>query len=324
MFKWLKFLALSFPFLLSACAGQAVPSPNSGEPGRGNTKGMVVSGSPSTPIRVELRMPYAPRMNQEVSVEMLVTSVEAVKDVNATIQVPEGVEIVSAQAQQTFNLNAGESRTLSTTIRFPTEGQFEVSGQALSDVGGGSIWGDLATIYLTVGQDKSSFGFAVNAEGQAVSAGGEGASETGPGFETPPDCTQPPEGQPGCMPPPTTVTTISGCPPPASEPATPISVAFSLPENTQMNRVVSGTLVVCALQDAPGTRVMLELPQGVQLAQGDSTWTVDLVASQPVPYTVELHFAAAGQYQIMATALYSLAEGTVWGDSVSAVITVTP
>ncbi|MGE5250346.1 MAG: hypothetical protein ACM3QS_09060 [Bacteroidota bacterium] len=284
----------------------------------------MASGSPSTPIHVELSMPFAPKVNEEVKVDLKISTTEAARNINAGIVVPEGAEVVSGQAKEVFDLNAGQSASISATVRFSRPGEYAVNGQALSDQGGGTVWGDLATIYLTIGDQSSSFGQTTNPGGAAGSAGGGGAGGGIGEIPTQTDCLNPPAGQPGCLPPPTELPKVSECPPPHSEPATPLSVALDVPQTARVNEAVTGTVTVCSTQDARQTQVTIELPQGVKLAQGDPGWIADLTANKPVTYTLLFSFASAGDYQLTAAALYKLAEGTVWGDSTTAPIRVAP
>jgi len=313
MFKLrnLNYCLLALLLLATACSGVGKPAPTQ--------ESITVPGSPSTPVRVQMSMPFAPTVNQDVQVDLQVSSAEAVKGVQASFELPEGVELVSSQAQEQIDLDAGETFSFSAVIRFTRPGQYAINGRALSEeIAPGTRWGDLATINITVGETSSSFGFETTAGEQAESGGGSGG-EGGGGYS---DCTNPAENQPGCVPPPPVPIPAIECPPPSSEPATPISLALTAPDTAKANEIIPVTVVVCSIQDAPQTQVRLELPAGVELLQGALTWPADLLANQPLSFTLSIRFTASGEYSLSATALYSFAEGTVWGDSSSVVVRV--
>lgn len=308
----LKYCLLVLLLLTTACSGGGTPAPSQ--------EGITVSGSPSTPIRVHMSMPFAPTVNQDIQVDLQVSSAEAVKDVQVSFELPEGVELVSSQAQEPIDLDAGETFNFSAVIRFTSPGQYAINGLALSDeIAPGTRWGDLATIYITVGETSSSFGNETTAGEQGGSGGGSGGGEGGNGYS---DCTNPAENQPGCVPPPPVHVPAIECPPPSSEPATPISLALTAPVTAKADEIIAVTVIVCSIKDAPQTQVTLELPAGVELLQGAVAWQADLLANQPLSFTLSIRFTASGEYSLSATALYSFAEGTVWGDSRSVVVKV--
>lgn len=308
----LNYCLLALLLLTTACSGGGTPAPTQ--------EGITVSGSPSTPIRVQMSMPFAPTVNQDVQVDLQVSSAEAVKGVEVSFELPEGVELVSSQAQEQIDLDAGGIFSLSVVIRFTRPGQYAINGQALSEeIAPGTRWGDLATIYITVGETSSSFGGETTAGEQGGSGGGSGGGEGGSGYS---DCANPAADQPGCVPPPPVPVPAIECPPPSSEPATPISLALTAPDTARADEIIAVTVVVCSIQDAPQTQVTLELPAGVELLQGALAWQADLLANQPLSFTLSIRFTASGEYSLSATALYSFAEGTVWGDSSLVVVRV--
>ena len=293
MSGWIKTAALSLLLVLSACTSP--PSIAGSRAGGGGTGGAITaSGAGATPLRVELSIPFTPQVGQEVEVHLKVTSGEAVKDVEAGLILPQGAEVVGGQTKEVFDLSAGQSAGLSAVIRFAGPGQYSVSGQAQSDLGGGTVWSDMATLQLTVGEQA--------------------------GAVLPPqaDCSQNPA---SCLPPPTEPAGLTECPPPHTDPAASMRVALNIPAAARVNEVITGTLVVCSTQEARQVQVRVELPQGVKLAQGDAAWLTDLPANQPVAYTLLFSFASAGEFQVGAAALSSAAGGS---DSTFTPVSVAP
>ncbi len=137
--------------LLSACgsptSGTLLPSatatPSTAQPLR-------AVGDASTPIHVELSLSKTPQVGDEVEARLTVSAVRASPNTTATIILPEGVTLVSGQANWRGDLDPNQPVSLNATLRFNTPGDMQIVGHSLRPSDNGDVWGDLAVIYLKV------------------------------------------------------------------------------------------------------------------------------------------------------------------------------
>jgi hypothetical protein len=304
--------------LLSSCAqspGGEQEQPSDIE----QQEGITVAGSPSTPVSVELSMPFAPALGQEVTVSFKVSSIEDAPKTVARLILPSEVKVLSGKNEWNLDIPAGSSETVEAVISFDKAGQFSIEGSALYDLGGGTVWGDAAVIFLTIGEKDSNFDWDLSPGEEGVSAGEEtGEDQAGMGttsecLSDTDDCAVPqPQG------------IESECPLPNSEPATPISVALELDMDIALDTPVEVTFTVCSVMDAPLTKASLLLPEEAMVIteNKNATWELDLKANSPVILTSTIQFTQNGEFMVSGNALYDFGDGTVWGDQMDVLVSV--
>ncbi len=108
------------------------------------------SGSPSTPISVELEMSRWPALGDEVEVRLTVQSIEPATNIDATIIAPEGVEVTAGALAMKGDVGPNQPLVLTATLRFTTAADITIIGRALHTLANGDIWGDQAVLYLTI------------------------------------------------------------------------------------------------------------------------------------------------------------------------------
>jgi hypothetical protein len=129
--------------------------------------------APSGPIIIEISIPYAPALNQPVSVTGTVSSIYDIKDLTITISTrrlviaPHGMDIeqpfiAGDDTTQTFNLKANQPVSFSSQIVFKETGFWSIDARAsgyapIYD----KYWGDDASLSLTVNTDNGVMGWSL-------------------------------------------------------------------------------------------------------------------------------------------------------------------
>jgi hypothetical protein len=108
------------------------------------------SGSPSTPISVELWLSSWPALGDEVEARLTVHSIKPAPGTTATILVPAGVEVIAGPLESKGDLAPNQPLVLTAKLRFTTAGEVTVTGRALHTLANGDVWGDQAVVYLTI------------------------------------------------------------------------------------------------------------------------------------------------------------------------------
>ena len=124
--------------------------------------------APSTPITVKLILSKAPRLNEPAELTFIISSIENAAATKAAITLPEGTVLVSGNLTWSGDLAANKPETIQAKILFNTEGNKTLTGNALSDQGGGNVWGDAAYIYLHITQAAGFVGFPTQPPGQST------------------------------------------------------------------------------------------------------------------------------------------------------------
>lgn len=130
-----------------------------------------VATSPSGPIKVELSIPYAPALNQDVDVNCTVTSIYDMTDLTVTITTRRRVfaapgadieqpYIAGDNITQVFNLKANQPVSFSSKVVFKEIGSWSIDAVA---IGYAPIydhfWSDEASLNLTVNADSGVMGW---------------------------------------------------------------------------------------------------------------------------------------------------------------------
>jgi hypothetical protein len=121
------------------------------------------SSDVSTPITVRLILTKAPRLNEEVALTFIISTVRDAPDTTATISLPESAVLVSGNLDWKGVLLAQRPQSLEATIMFTREGNWTIEGKALCPLAGGNVWGDAAHIYLYVSKEAGHVGFQTQA-----------------------------------------------------------------------------------------------------------------------------------------------------------------
>ena len=153
---------------LFACNYENNTAPASVAPTSGAT-------APSGPIIIEISIPYAPALNQPVSVAGTVSSIYDTTDLAVTISTrrrviaPYGTDIEQPyipgdNTTQIFNLKANQPVSFSSKIVFKETGFWSIDARAtgytpIYD----KYWGDDASLSLTVNSDNGVMGWSLPA-----------------------------------------------------------------------------------------------------------------------------------------------------------------
>ncbi len=85
-------------------------------------------------------------------------------------------------------------------------------------------------------------------------------------------------------------------------PTPPLKVDLKLSSLPGAGKSTQLMATVSAFQDAPGTTVEINLPDGVKLVSGDLTWQGDLKAGESASFSAGILFTATGEFEITASA----------------------
>jgi hypothetical protein len=118
-----------------------------------------IPSEPSAPIKVELYMPSAPRLNEAIEVTCTVSAVIDMPDSSARIELPDGVSLISGNLTWEGDLKANHPVSFSAEISFNKAGKLAISASARHMISEKSGWGDADFVYLNIGADKSEFGW---------------------------------------------------------------------------------------------------------------------------------------------------------------------
>jgi hypothetical protein len=92
-----------------------------------------------------------------------------------------------------------------------------------------------------------------------------------------------------------------------------ISAKLTVSQTPALNQPVTLTCSVESLYTAPGTSVTFELPQGVQVLQGTTTWRGNLKAGKEVTVSLQIAFRQAGNSALFCQVLNKVDEKETWG-----------
>jgi len=93
----------------------------------------------------------------------------------ATISLPEGVELVKGELNGQWDLKANTPVYINATIRFLKAGDFQIKAAARRAIDANNFWGDVESLYLTIGPEASSFTLPLRWAGYpSIEVSGEG------------------------------------------------------------------------------------------------------------------------------------------------------
>ncbi len=125
-----------------------------------NKVGTVTRGQTSelaTPITLVASISRIPVVGEEAVIAVTLTSIFDAPGTSFSIKLPEGAELVSGVAAGTIDLAANSPRTIKTTIKFTKPGDYRIGVSALHAVDASNSWGDVKTLYLTIGASASRY-----------------------------------------------------------------------------------------------------------------------------------------------------------------------
>jgi hypothetical protein len=116
-----------------------------------------VSSSLSSPITANLSISKIPLINETTNLYCRVVAYSDAPNTTTEITLPEGIELVSGHLTGQWDLEADVPVYLNVTIKFSKTGDFKIQAIARRVIDEKTFWGDIANIYLTVGNKSSYF-----------------------------------------------------------------------------------------------------------------------------------------------------------------------
>jgi len=86
-----------------------------------------------------------------------VSSIVDAPNTTATISLPDGVELAAGDLTGQWDLKANEPVFLNATVRFTRADDYTIKAAARRVIDENNFWGDVESLYLTIGQEVSSF-----------------------------------------------------------------------------------------------------------------------------------------------------------------------
>ena len=115
------------------------------------------SGNLDSPIYINLSISKVPLVNESADLTCNVSSIMDAPNTTATISLPEGVELVKGELNGQWDLKANKPVYLNASIRFSKAGDFQIKAMARRAIDLNNFWGDVESLYLTIGPGTSSF-----------------------------------------------------------------------------------------------------------------------------------------------------------------------
>lgn len=118
----------------------------------------------STPLAVRLLASDMPQLGKPFTVSLQVHAYRAAAATQSKIELPAGAEMLEGVTEATMDMAEGETRELTTQIVFKEPGEYAITGRALSTISEDMVYGDMDTLFVTVGKTESFAGFASGAQ----------------------------------------------------------------------------------------------------------------------------------------------------------------
>ena len=113
------------------------------------------TGDALTPITVELKISKYPVLNESADLSCKIMSIEDAPNTTATITLPDGVNLLRGNTSGVWDLKTYVPIYLNASVKFAKTGDFKIEARAYHVVDKKNSWGDLKTIYLTIGETRS-------------------------------------------------------------------------------------------------------------------------------------------------------------------------
>ncbi len=114
----------------------------------------------STPLVVRLQASELPQLGKPFTVSLQVHAYRPAAATRSTIELPAGAEMLEGLTEATMDMAEGETRELTTQLIFKEPGEYAITGRALSTISEDMVYGDMDTLFVTVGKTESMEGFA--------------------------------------------------------------------------------------------------------------------------------------------------------------------
>ncbi len=110
-----------------------------------------------SPIYINLSMQKIPLVNEDADLICNVSSIVDAPNTTATISLPDGVELAAGDLTGQWDLKANEPVFLNATVRFTRADDYTIKAAARRVIDVNNFWGDVESLYLTIGKEASSF-----------------------------------------------------------------------------------------------------------------------------------------------------------------------
>ncbi|OGN74482.1 MAG: hypothetical protein A2X25_06245 [Chloroflexi bacterium GWB2_49_20] len=228
------------------------------------------NSKPTSPVSIDLQFKELPALNQEVSLEISISSLISLEDVHAKIILPPELALVSGETEWKFDLEPGQINKTEILLLANQLGETQIQVEATGQQGI-SISGNKKIIYINVQTDTASI--STEPFSQVPTSGPDVTSST-PKMEAP----------------------VQIDLYPASE--LKLGEAFTLLSKA----ITQQSADVCDLK--------LLVPENVQIISGATTWSGSVVEGQEISLTNSLMISAAGDYTFVADILCSTEDFT--------------
>ena len=149
-------------------AGMPVARAASGET---PVTGYGAAGDVVTPLHAAISISKLAPVGQPVTVTCSVTADQDAPGTTAQIELPANARRASGELVWQGDLLAGETTSVAATVVFDAGGDTTLLCRTLRTIDNKNSWGDLAALYLSVGQDTTSEGFAPSAPEDRIHSG---------------------------------------------------------------------------------------------------------------------------------------------------------
>jgi hypothetical protein len=110
---------------------------------------------------------------------------------------------------------------------------------------------------------------------------------------------------------------------PGDSPSTPLLVKLTMSRPPAVGDEAGIVVeVMMNLDDAPAVTARVDLPPGVKLVSGATTWEGSLKAGESIRFAATVVFAEPGEYRVSATALAPINPDMIYGDDDAVFLTV--
>ena len=288
--------------------------------------GTVTPPSPSSPISQELTLsPFTPSgTGGEAEVVAVVSSAQDAPSVTVVLEIDEGLELLEGDPSPTVRVQPGAPTTVRWRVRASEAGDWTLVSRARWQVTQDTWFGATDAVCISVAES------AVDAnEGRCPTFAppAPGIGETTParpsGAELPP--AQPTSAQgvqsPTPTPPPIASATRAARPAvvvgtaPGASARSPISQQLAIfrfePAGVGGEADVAAT--VSSAQDAPSVSISLELGEGLELLDGESSRTVEVRPGEPDVAGWRIRASAEGDWTLESRARWQVSADTWFG-----------
>lgn len=141
----------------------------------GDTQGVTGLGASRdvvTPLHAVLSLDRLPPIGKPATMTCLVTTDEAAPGTTIQIELPTNARRADGDLAWQGDLAAGQSISVSATVVFDAGGDTTVLCRTLRQIDAKNSWGDLAALYLSVGETATQEGFAPVPPAERIHLGG--------------------------------------------------------------------------------------------------------------------------------------------------------